>query len=70
MKFLPALFGALFAAGINAGTAAIALWTQEGVTEFSDISQVAYGVVVMGALVQFSTDLRGWINRRFRGSQT
>ena len=48
-----------FAAALIAGaTALIALYSQEGVAQFSDISQVSYAIVALGVIVTFLKDIQ------------
>lgn len=42
---------AFLTVGITLGTALLALFSQEGVNQFADISQVAYASAAIGAIV-------------------
>jgi len=57
----PGLISSVITFLITAATALIALFSQEGVAEFSDISQVAYASGLLGALIAAATTYKARI---------
>jgi hypothetical protein len=64
------IIGALIAALIAFGTGAIALLTQEGVQNLSDISTVAWLVLGIGAGITFLKDFQAISTRRIINTVT
>ena len=63
------LITALLAAVINASTALTALWTGEGVSTFTDINPVQYGVVVLGFIITLAQNMKNNDTRRALGEK-
>ncbi len=61
---LPTISAAFIAALIGFLTAVLALLSQEGVTQISDISQLAWIVAGIGALISFLKDFQAMSTRR------
>ncbi len=64
------VLGALIAALIGFGTAVIALLTQEGVTQLSDISTISWIVVAIGAGLNFLKDFQAVTTRKLFGGDS
>lgn len=64
------VLGAALAVIISTGTAVIALLTQEGVAQLSDIGQVAWIVIGIGAAISFAKDLQALDTRKAIGKIT
>ena len=52
------LGSALLTMVVTLGTALISLFSQDGVTEFGDIAQVAYATAVIGSIVAAANQIR------------
>lgn len=67
---MPIIGGALLAAIIGFLTGLLALLSQEGVTQLSDISELSLLILVVGSLLAFVKDFNAIWTRKFLGSKT